>query len=192
MKIKILSTSKGFTMIELLLVAALLLSTSVCVFSSFSQGIKIFYRLNTGAKDEEIAFLLEKVTMDLKDFSIFSQVRVDAKPDHFSFPIVDREAPPREGSAYTVFDLPPAVVTYFYDEEKKEVIRVKQSFPFNNKVNVTQEVVGHGIRSFQFEPVVKAPVLPLKMSVRIEYGDKINPRVIQKDVLIPIYYGNKT
>lgn len=180
---------KGFTLIELLLVASLLLSIAVCVLSAFSQGVRIFNRLKTGYREESIAFALERITSDLKNSAMFSQAPAKSESNLLSFTALDRSASVETMGNKSLFCAPPVLVTYLFEEDKKRIIRVQQAFPFSKKAFRKEEMIVQGIDGLSFKPGVRTAVLPPKLSVVMDYGDRSKSRTIQKDVLIPISHG---
>lgn len=178
------SSPSGFTLVEILVVLSLLTATATAVMTSFMQGLKVFNRFN-GSQDElEKTFLLEQMTHDLKNGAHYSLVPWHIAKDSLSFASV----PSVSENSSTGFDALPASIQYRFDPEKKEVTRTINFFPFQPSSAETQ-VLAEGVRSMTFgvlrEDDQKAPS---RVSVSLEYGDESKPRLLIKEMTVPVGY----
>ena len=179
-----LANRAAFTLIEILIVVSLLTMTSLAVMTSFLQGIKIFNRFNDSQDGLEKAFLIEKLTHDVKNSANDPKVPWVVSTDSLSFASVSTVSSKEEDAAGVL----PARIRYYFDPEKKAVIRTEVSFPFD-RASAQSEVLAESIQSLKFNILrdnEEKP--PSRVTVTLEYGDAPDMRILKKDILVPIGY----
>ena len=77
--------SAGFTLIELLIVCILLSIVSLAIYSTLSNGINIWKKVNSQVYDEDIAVFLEKLTADLRSSFDFADLSFTGTEDRLEF-----------------------------------------------------------------------------------------------------------
>ena len=166
----------GFTLIEVLVVVALASVTFLAVTASLIQGIKIFDRLDRVDGEQEIAFLLERITTDLRNSASYSQVARVSSPDSISF-----------ASFSSRNKEVPSEVSYFLDAKTNRVVRTERDFPYKDKGDVDKlEILGNQIRSLTFEFSSEDSNVPVRITVSVE--KMASPTVFKKQLLIPTGY----
>ena len=174
----------GFTLIEILIVISLLSAVSLAVTASLIQGLRVFNRFNLVLDGEGKAFLMEKLTRDLKNSVPYSLVPWKITRDSLSFASVPFEA----GEGRESFAGMPSHIIYQWDYDRKEIVRIQNDFPFNSAVFKKEVLAGH-VQSLKFDVArenEEAP--PTRITVLIEDGDPLKPQLLKKEILIPCGY----
>lgn len=78
----------GFTLIELLIVSVLLSIVSLAIYTSFSNGLKVWKRVNTAIDDEDTVLFLERLGAELRGTVLFKAVGFQGTERGFEFPTV--------------------------------------------------------------------------------------------------------
>lgn len=113
----------AFTLIEMILVTSLLSVTGLAVYHAIANGIKIWqYSLRYSAQ-EDVAVLIEKLTVDLQNTFFYSLIAWEGKPDKILFSTIIRapadKTSPENGQILDQM----GSVEYFYQKGKKTVFR---------------------------------------------------------------------
>ena len=75
----------GLTLIEILLVTAMLSVVSLALYATFDSGLKIWQRLTRNAPDQEVNIFLARLADDLRSSFGFSGIQFSGSPDEVSF-----------------------------------------------------------------------------------------------------------
>jgi|YelNatPaOPRAMG01_1025707.scaffolds.fasta_scaffold09586_3 hypothetical protein len=108
---------KGLSVLELFLVLALFPVVSLAIYTTFNSGIKIYQRINRCLPLEKLNLFLNKFNEDLRNSFPFKIIPFKGERESLSFgcflydPQFKTEVP--------------AKVLYFYDPDKKTLIRRK-------------------------------------------------------------------
>ncbi len=112
----------GFTLAELIIVAVILSILGVAVYTAFSNGIKLWKRINEEVPQEDINIFFAKISRDLRNLSRCSGIEFSGEPDSVSFPtIVVSEAD--EGVRKII-----GLVKYAFDKEEKSVMSEQSDY----------------------------------------------------------------
>lgn len=104
----------GFTLVELVLVTAMLSVVGLAAYSAFSNGIRLWKRVNEEVIQEDINMFFVKISRDLRNLSRYSGIEFTGEPDSISFPsVVTHET---EGG---VMERIIGQVTYVFDENRR-------------------------------------------------------------------------
>ena len=76
---------KGFTIVEVLIVAALLSTVGLALFNTFANGLKIWERGYRSSAEEDIFIFFDKITADLKNAFVYSVIPLKGAPDSLTF-----------------------------------------------------------------------------------------------------------
>ena len=82
------SKKGGFTLIEILMVTALLSVIGLSLFSVFNSGISVWQRLTQEVIAEDVNLFFEKISSDLQSTFLFSEISFQGKEDEISFPVI--------------------------------------------------------------------------------------------------------
>jgi prepilin-type N-terminal cleavage/methylation domain-containing protein len=80
------ANNTGFTLIEILIVTLILSIISLAIFSTFSNGIKIWKRINTKITNEDLVIFCERFSSDLRNSFKFTGIDFLGKEDSLEFP----------------------------------------------------------------------------------------------------------
>ncbi len=75
----------GFTLIEMLIVTAIISVISLAIFSTFDNGIKIWQRVNNPLPGEDVAIFLNKFERDLRNTFRFAGIEFVGEKDRLEF-----------------------------------------------------------------------------------------------------------
>ena len=78
-------SKRGFSLLELLLVTALLPLLSFAIFANFSSGIRLWKTLNQGVPQEDVRIFYQKVSQDVTNTLKYLDVPFSGDKDHVSF-----------------------------------------------------------------------------------------------------------
>ena len=177
--------NKGFTLIEILLVVSLLMVMGASVTTSFLHGIRVYQRLNYVHQEEELAFLMERVTHDLKNAVNYSSIPFSGSEQSISFATLIQELL-HQSSPMGFW---PVQVEYRYDPNSEEVLRLEKINAFFGSDEVTsREILAKEIHSLAFKFSDNQSRLPPKMNITLDYGGKPFLKKVSEDILIPVSF----
>lgn len=110
----------GFTLVEMLIVAAMLSVVSLAVYAVFNSGTKIWDRVNTQAPEEDLNIFFDKFTTDLKNSFKFTGIDFLGREDEFEFSTLV--------SSQRLNKKTVGQVVYSYDPMKKTLNREQRDF----------------------------------------------------------------
>ncbi len=172
---------KGFSLIELLLVTALL--SVICLTSSFTivQGVKLYQRLSKTGQDKNISIFLEGVYRDLRNMNLYSGAPFESTSNSITF-----------GRAYNVADgtgIPDArisQVTLGYNPDKEQVFRVEKYFAtFEKSESSSKKIIAEGIKDFDIKVEKDLFQIPTFIKIEIEFLGQFGLRRLSKSIIIP-------
>ena len=187
---------QGFTLMEMLIVTVLAAVVSLAIYSTLSQGIKIWQRLSRSLPDEDTGIFSERFVRDLNNTINFSQIKFTGNKTEFSFAGLVTGQSLQPGLKRNVGE-----VKYSFDKDKGAVMRVQRDYSqvYTDK-QVPQQVVLGGVKSLNFqyyfydkleEAYVWQPDwveegLPkaVKVELQLDYGDQI--RQFERTVSVPV------
>jgi prepilin-type N-terminal cleavage/methylation domain-containing protein len=85
---KCILSCKGFTLVELLIVTAILSLIGLTLYSSFSSGIDIWKKINRELFVEDINIYFDKISYDLRNSFKFTGIEFYGTQDKISFPTI--------------------------------------------------------------------------------------------------------
>ena len=132
----------GLTLIEMLLVTAMLSVVGASLFAAFNNGAKIWQKITQEVTAEDINIFFEKMSFDLRNSFPFSAIRFKGENDEVSFPVVAQSGE----SAESVEE-----VAYLFDWGKKSLNRRQRTFSeiYQDDQGLEQTLVNH-VDSAQF------------------------------------------
>jgi prepilin-type N-terminal cleavage/methylation domain-containing protein len=78
-------TKYGFTLVELLIVTVILAIISLAIFSTFSNGIKIYNRINSEGTLADLVIFCDRFSLDLSNCINNSLIKFIGKPEELEF-----------------------------------------------------------------------------------------------------------
>ncbi|MFT5207264.1 MAG: prepilin-type N-terminal cleavage/methylation domain-containing protein [Candidatus Omnitrophota bacterium] len=172
---------KGFSLIELLLVTALL--SIICLTSSFTivQGVKLYQRLSKTGQEKNMSIFLEGVYRDLRNMNVYSKVPFESKTNSITYAMAYNFV---DGTG--IPDARLAEVTLSYDADKEQVIRVEKRFAtFETSVAISEKIIAQGVKSFNIKLEKDLFEIPTFIQIEIEFLGQFGLRRLSKSVLIP-------
>jgi prepilin-type N-terminal cleavage/methylation domain-containing protein len=112
--------NKAFTLIEMLIVTALLCVISLGIYSTFNSGIKIWQRLNKEVPEQDLYIFLDKFTSDIRNSVKFKAINFYGTENRLDFATIVNSS--RMGKR-TV-----GSVAYFYDPKTEMVYKEERDF----------------------------------------------------------------
>ncbi len=114
---------KGFTLVELILVSAILSVIGIAVYTALSNGIRLWKRINQEAPQEDISIFFVKISYDLRSLVKHSAASFSGGPDSISFPtFVVSET--EEG----IMKRDLGMVSYYFGKEENVVSREQSNY----------------------------------------------------------------
>lgn len=75
----------GFTLIEMLVVSSMIVVISLAIYSSFSNGLKIWERANKTIPEEDLNILFDRFTADVRNSFNFEGIEFVGEDDRLEF-----------------------------------------------------------------------------------------------------------
>ncbi|HOW36417.1 MAG TPA: hypothetical protein PL155_08410 [Candidatus Omnitrophota bacterium] len=189
---------KAFTLIEIFLVIGLLAAISIAVYSAFSGGLKVWQRAKGALAQEDIMIFLDKISYDLRNSLMYSQIRFEGKPQSISFGAivrtpVDLKKNPK-GDDYTDEI---GKVEYYFDGNKKNMYRRQANYSQAINHRFSKEyLLSKDITSLKFQYYYRSgatyvlkenakDILPSCVRIDLEFKDRKDRRNIVRLVNIP-------
>lgn len=134
----------GFTLVELLLAAALIPVIAFAIFANLSSGFRVWTTLNRQNVFEDVNIFYEKTSFDFYNAFHYTPLPFAGTPDKVSF-ACRIDAKPSLGGDRGIGE-----VSYFYDPAQKTVLRVERDLSqiFKDKPAQARAVLT-GVISFQ-------------------------------------------
>lgn len=79
--------NEGFTLIEMLIVAAMLAVISLAIYSMFSNSVRIWQRIHASAAAEDMGIFFEKFTSDIRNAMDFKTIGFSGEEDSLKFAV---------------------------------------------------------------------------------------------------------
>lgn len=111
---------KGFTLLEVFLVSAMVAIISLAIYTTFANGIKIWQKAHSEMLEEDVCIFFERFTSDLRNSFKFKDMSLLGKEDMIEVPTLVRDA---STGRKTI-----GKVVYSYDPGSWSVIREARDF----------------------------------------------------------------
>ncbi len=82
---KLMRSLTGFTLVEVLIVTVILSVISLAIFSTFSNGLKIYNRINSEVTLEDLIIFFDRLGQDLRNSLNYSTVNFTGKDEELEF-----------------------------------------------------------------------------------------------------------
>ena len=186
------NNKQALTLIELIIVTAILAVISLAIYSSLNNGLKIWQKVNKAIPEEDVGIFFEKFSRDLRNCVKFSSLNFVGQPGRLDFASLVNS--PRLG-VKTV-----GQITYLYDVEQKQLNRIQKDF---SQIFSGEEVVNPALgnlKSLRFLYYVRyenskervwleecpPALMPLAVKIELEFGDDDQIQKFARTVTIPI------
>ena len=136
----------GFTLIELVLVTAILAVIGMAVYGTFSNGINIWKKVTEDSGAEDINLFFERISFDLRNSFKLTGLRFKGEATKVSFPSRIKYNG-QDGIENTIGE-----ITYYIDQRKKTLIRREASYSevYRKKFG-SERILSENISSLQFK-----------------------------------------
>ena len=176
--------NRGHTLMELLIVSAIIALVSLAIYSCFNNGLRLWQRLKQPMVEEDTALFFEKLWLDLENILPCSEISFEGKEQSMSFPgTVGR-------------------ISYYWDKEKQGLNRREQNYSqlFQGELglakklanNITDFCISYLFHNTEKEEWLwknswtEAENLPLAVRVEVGLKDGSLPYKLSKTISIPI------
>lgn len=183
---------RGFTLIEMLVVVAMLGVISLAIYTTTTNGIKIWQRINRQIPQEDLNIFFEKFATDLRNSLEYTDMNFLGKEDELEFPTLVNS--PRL-KIRTV-----GKIRYIYDYNNGVINRQQLDFShiYNDENGITQQLL-KDVKTLRFQYYIydaekkeylwqEERIVGLPLAVRIELEVKYGTQTAKftKTVGIPI------
>ncbi len=184
--------NKAFTLIEMLIVTAMLSVVSLAVYATFNNGIKIWQRINQEMPAEEVDIFFEKFTSDLRNSLKVSNISSSGKEDEFELPALVNSR--RLGMTI-------GKVRYRFDYAKGALTRQRMDYSdiYNGESGI-EEILLRNVKSLKFQYYIYdsekqeylwqdewiKQELPLALRIELELKNNDQTNKFIKTVSIPV------
>lgn len=143
-------TGRGFTLIEILVVTAIVGLVVAAVAACISAGLRVWESAQTmNNVERESHFALETIKKDLMNSFPFYGLPFDGAADKAGFPGAVRVNAGMAGGGGLEEKI--GRIEYGLDGEKKAFLRKEQVFPLTARQEVSQTVVAEGVVKLRFQ-----------------------------------------
>jgi len=137
---------RGFTLIELVLVTAILAVIGMAVYGTFSNGLNIWVKVTEESVNEDIYLFFEKISVDLRNSFKLTGLRFKGGKTKVSFPSKIKYKG-EDGLENTIGE-----ITYYIDRKKKTLMRREANYSevYRKKPGFVR-ILSENISSLQFK-----------------------------------------
>jgi prepilin-type N-terminal cleavage/methylation domain-containing protein len=187
----------GFTLIETLIVAAMLSVVALALYSTFSSGIKIWQKLTQKVLADDVNIFFEKISDDLRNSFRFSGISFVGREDSLNFATLVKTDFGQREKVFTV-----GKVDYTFDAQTKSLNRQQVSYSQlyqNTSVPLRQMIANVEALRFQYyryNPEEELYVwedfwqeeenIPLAVRITIYFGNAAKTESLAKTISIPL------
>lgn len=79
-------TKKGFTLIEMVIVTAIISVVALAIYATLNNGIKIWQKVNSQLPEEDLNIFFDKFTLDIRNTFKFTGINFSGTTDKLEFP----------------------------------------------------------------------------------------------------------
>ena len=184
---------KGFTLLELLVVSAVLAVVALAIYATFNSGIKIWQQMNVQAAEEDLNIFFIKFSSDLKNSFSFNGLNFLGREDSLEFPTLVYS--PRLGKK-TV-----GQIIYSYNYTKEELQREARDYSqiyndekgqltlsLNNigRLKFHYYVYDEDTKEYFWQDEWFNEGLPVAVRMELELNDGGQTKMFRKTVAIPV------
>ncbi len=112
----------GFSLLELLIVTALIPVLSMAVFANFNSGVKLWQAIQANLAEEDVLIFYQKAGEDFTNAIRWGEIDVDGSGSSFTF-VTRIDAPAALGGGNGI-----GVVRYFFDPSARAIEKETKNF----------------------------------------------------------------
>lgn len=185
--------NRGLTLIELILVTAILSVVSLAIYSTFNNGLRIWQRINKQLPEEDLNIFFDRFGYDLRNLLQFNGINFSGTEDRLAFATIVNS---RRLQKRTVGE-----IIYFYDSQAEILKREERDFPqvfSGDEGPIAQSLTG--VQSLRFKYYIydtnkkeylwqdQGPEegIPLAVRMELEFKDGTQTHKFTKTVNIPV------
>lgn len=139
-------SSRGFTLIELILVTAMLAVVGLAIYTAFVSGVQIWQRVTRTTETEDVALFFKNISYDLRNSFKLGTIRFRGEHQRVSFPTRIKH--------HTIEGVEDSIgkVTYAFDRRNKTLEKVQADYSevYRKKAGV-KRTLATGVASLSFE-----------------------------------------
>lgn len=189
----------GMTLIEILLVVSLVAGISITLYHSLVNGLKVWQKSQLLVAEEDVAVFFDKISFDLKNAVLMSNLRYYGHSTQFGFPaIVKTLADPN--STFTQGEYVDQIgsVEYYFDSFQKTMNRraANYSLALNRRFGLESTLI-HSVSNATFKYYyfsdqgesisdVVLDVIPIGVEIEIELDGQGAKKILKRYIEIPI------
>ncbi|MBZ0165683.1 MAG: type II secretion system protein GspJ [Candidatus Omnitrophica bacterium] len=194
-----LRNKSGLTFVEVILAAALTTMVGVTIYQSLAMGIGVWQRSQQLNLEEDVVIFLDKLSYDLYNSFLFSQIKFEGNEFRIAFPtMVYTPADRRLNLGADVYVEQIGKVEYYYDLGEDKVYRRQANYSqaLRERYTDPQELVaGVDNLRFRFYFLTESDelssseildVLPTGVEITVEFSDAKGKRTMRKFIDIPV------
>ena len=189
----ILKNKFGFSLVELLVVTAMLGIISLAIFATFNNGMKVWQRVNKHLAEEDVGIFFDKISRDLSNCLKSSAMPFSADQNNLKLPT--QVYSPRLKSTSV------GQVVYAYDSQSGALLRQQKDYSQIYSHQDDQPVpLLKNLRTFKLEYYFydhqkqeylwkedwPGPGIPLAVRVSLDFNDSPGAEKIVRTISIPI------
>ncbi len=191
-------SSRGFTLIEILLVTALFAMCSIAIFRTFVSGVKLWEHAQRFSVQEDISIFMDKLSEDLRNSFYYSKIKFSGMETQLTFCAFVTTRADENSSRRTegLIDQMGAV-KYHLDYEEHKLYRSQANYAqaLKGKFQEPRTLVHavDGIRFAYYYPGKKGlqsyakaqEAIPAGVFVEVRFHDESSERVMSRFIAIP-------
>lgn len=191
-------TNKGFTLIETILAAGMVLVIALASYSAFSQGVKLWQRLTQRTPASKLNIVFEKMSSDLRNSFVFSGINFVGAKDSISFAALTLTAIGERQKVLSIGE-----IGYFFDAQTKSLNRRQRNYSqlYQDKTPSSRQMV-NDVKSLRFQYYYYDPEqeiyiwkdnwqvgeeersIPLAVRIRLEFDEKTKEEEVTGTITI--------
>ncbi len=192
---KVRFSKKGLTLMETLIVVSLIAMTSMAIYSSLSNGLKVWKKTQQLVVEEDIVIFFDKLSQDLRNTYLYAKFNFDGGKQRITFPTrIQRLPDQRIKNARQDYVSQLGKVEYYYDGLKDIIYRREANYSqaLNGKFSKKRILVRH-IRAVHFKYFYYAEgkeiyspevfeTYPSRVEVEVEFSDKQGNKNMKRSI----------
>jgi len=185
--------NRGLTLIELILVTAILSVVSLAIYSTFNNGLRIWQRINKQLPEEDLNIFFDRFGYDLRNLLQFNGISFSGTEYRLAFATIVNSSRLQKRTV--------GEIIYFYDSQAEILKREERDFPqvfSGDEGPIAQSLTG--VQSLRFQYYIydtnkkeylwqdQGPEegIPLAVRMELEFKDGTQTHKFTKTVNIPV------
>ncbi len=193
----ILNRRKGFSLMELLVVVALLPIVAIAIYSNFRSAVNIWKQATVGVDEEDLSILSAKVKHDFSNTFKCSTITFKGDEKSLSMAVFVKSDPALGG------DRAIGQIRYAYDPDKKMILRTEKNVNelFKEKTGrsslllagITQFHIRYFLLNMEYKKYEWREdwtdgkgALPLAVRFQFDYKGRQGTKTVSKTFVVPV------